>query len=284
MKRLVILITVCALALCGIFFYEQAKFNDGRLHVVICDVGQGDAIFIRTPKGQDVLIDGGRNSSVLSCLSNNMPFWDREIELVFATHPDADHIGGLESVLTSYKVLSFNTSEKTTDTQVFKRLQQEIQRQNISLRYIYADDRYSLDSGVSISALWPTREYVSSDTGSFETNTFSLIQILSYGDFKALLTGDIEISTLNDLFSEPYKIDVLKVPHHGSKTGLNSQILSLLNPVFAVISVGSNSYGHPTPFILDLLNRQGIKTLRTDKSGEIEIISDGNTFWINSER
>jgi len=281
MKKIAVLIVVCTFFLAGIFFYEQAKFNDGRLHIVICNVGQGDAIFIRTPKGQDVLIDGGRNSSVLSCLSNNMPFWDREIELVFATHPDAEHIGGLESVLTSYKVLSFNTSNKATDTQVFKRLQQEIQAQNIPLRYIYAGDRYSLSDNVVISTLWPTKEYVESDTGSFETNTFSAVQVLSYGKFKTLLTGDIESSTLDNLFPIPYKIDVLKVPHHGSKTGLDSQTLSLLNPSLAVISVGSNSYGHPTPFILDLLNQQGIKTLRTDRSGEIEIISDGESWWVN---
>lgn len=280
MKKIYILISVCVLALGGIFFYEQAKFSDGRLHVVICNVGQGDAIFIRTPKGQDILIDGGRNSSVLACLSNNMPFWDRDIELVFATHPDADHIGGLESVFTSYKVLSFNTPKKMANTQVFSRLQRIIKEQNIPLRYIYAGDRYSLDSNVVLLSLWPTREYIDLDTGSFDTNTFSLVQVLSYGEFKTLLTGDIESKTLDSLFSSPSRIDVLKVSHHGSKTGLDSQILSMLSPNLAVISVGSNSYGHPTAFILDLLKEFGVKTLRTDRSGEIEIISDGKTFWI----
>lgn len=280
MKKIYILISVCVLALGGIFFYEQAKFSDGRLHVVICNVGQGDAIFIRTPKGQDILIDGGRNSSVLACLSNNMPFWDRDIELVFATHPDADHIGGLESVFTSYKVLSFNTPKKMANTQVFSRLQRIIKEQNIPLRYIYAGDRYSLDSNVVLLSLWPTREYIDLDTGSFDTNTFSLVQVLSYGEFKTLLTGDIESQTLDSLFSSPSRIDVLKVSHHGSKTGLDSQIISMLSPNLAVISVGSNSYGHPTAFILDLLKEFGVKTLRTDRNGEIEIISDGKRFWI----
>lgn len=272
--------SACALALSGIFVYDQAKFSDGRLHLVICNVGQGDAIFIRTPRGQDILIDSGRDSRVLDCLENNMPFWDRELELVFATHPDADHIGGFESVLRSYKVLSFNTSKKTTDTQVFARLQRTIQEQNIPLRYIYAGDRYSLGNDTIISTLWPTKQYVELDSGSFPSNTFSLVQVLSYGDFRTLLTGDIESQVLDSLFPSPYKIDVLKVPHHGSKTGMSRTLLDVIKPELAVISVGKNSYGHPTAFILNLLSQVNIKTLRTDKSGEVEIISDGKSWFV----
>lgn len=284
MKKQAIVIFASFFILTGIFVYEQAKFSDGRLHVVICNVGQGDAIFIRTPKGQDILIDAGRDERILNCLSNNMPFWDRDIELIFATHPDADHIGGFENVLKSYRVLSFNTSKKTADTQVFKRLHRIISEQNVPLRYIYAVDRYVLSDAVSLSTLWPTRQYVESDTGNFPANTFSLVQVLAYGDFDLLLTGDIESQTLNNLFTSPYKIDVLKVPHHGSRTGMSRTLLDIIKPELAVISVGKNSYGHPTAFILELLNQAGIKTLRTDKNGEIEIISDGKTFWTNIER
>ncbi len=281
MKKFLFLIAVCFFFLVGIFVFEGLRFNDGKLHIVICNVGQGDAIFIRTPKGQDILVDGGPDSSVLSCLSNHMPFWDRTIELVFATHPDADHISGLVSVLESYKVLSFNTSKKTSGTRVFAKLQSLIIAQDIPLRYIYAGDRYSLSSDISLLTLWPTHEYVDADAGSADTNSFSLVQVLSFGNFKALLTGDIEYQRLDNIFPSLYKIDILKVPHHGSKTGLNEQVLRMLKPDLAVISVGAkNRYGHPTPFILNLLKDAGIKTLRTDRDGEVEIISDGKIWQV----
>ncbi len=279
MKKILILIFASILFLGGIFIYEQAKFNDGKLHVVICNVGQGDSIFMRTPTGTDIIVDGGPDGSVLSCLSKHMPFWDRDIELMFATHPDADHVAGLVSVLQNYKVLSFNTSKKSTDTAIYKKLRDTITQQKIPTRYIYTGDKFTLGQ-VQLLTLWPTTDYVDLDTPAAPTNNFGLIQVVSYGDFKTLLTADNIAENLDKVSMSSLKIDVLKVPHHGSKTGLDSQILANLNPSLAVISVGAkNKYGHPTPFVLDLLKQFGIKTLRTDQNGEVEIISDGKS-WV----
>ena len=101
MKKILIPIVISALALVFLFFYQTGQLSDKVLKVVFCDVGQGDAIYIRTPGSIDILIDGGPDKKVLNCLSENMPLVDREIELVFATHPDADHISGLVNVLKS---------------------------------------------------------------------------------------------------------------------------------------------------------------------------------------
>src|SRR3990170_7268003 len=97
-KNLTLAIVFSFFVLVGILVYQYAKFNDGKVHIVFCDVGQGDAIFLRTPKGADILVDGGPNESVLACLSGHMPFWDRDLELVILTHPHADHLNGLISV------------------------------------------------------------------------------------------------------------------------------------------------------------------------------------------
>lgn len=279
MRKFAVVSFTSMLFLGAVFAYQQARFSDGKLRIVFCDVGQGDAVFIRTPNKQDILIDGGPDNSVLNCLSEHMPFWDKEIELVFATHPDADHITGLVAVFENYKVKSFNTSKKTTDTAIFKRLNSTIAKHYVPVRYIYSGDKFKVGQ-VELLTFWPTAEYVSADNKSVATNNFSLIQLLSYGDFTALFTGDNIASNLEGVFTEPLSVDVLKVPHHGSKTGLNATLLQELAVNMAVISVGKNSYGHPTPFILDLLNQFGIKTLRTDRGGEVEIISDGRGWGI----
>ena len=102
MKKYLIVLSGSLLALIFLYFYQTTKFSDKTLHLIFCDVGQGDGIYIRTPTGADIVIDGGKsNGLMLECLSENMPFWDRKIELLFATHPDADHIGGLIEIIES---------------------------------------------------------------------------------------------------------------------------------------------------------------------------------------
>lgn len=272
------------------FFFQEAKFNDGKLHVVFCNVGQGDAIFIRTTKGFDILVDGGPASwqgsqnPVLDCLSRHMPFWDRDLELVFATHPDADHIGGLEAVLKSYTVKSLNTSKKTKGTQIFARIQGLIDAKRIPLRFIYSGDSFSFSDGLKIEGLWPSLTYVESDTaGKLDANSFSLVQVLSFGEFKTLLTGDIEYQILDTFFSPNTKIDVFKLPHHGSKTGVDDLTFQKIKSKLSIISVGKNNkYNHPSSGVLEFLNKYAVSYKRTDLNGEAEIVSDGKTWSLVS--
>lgn len=291
MKRVFVYIFTSVLFLTGIFLYQQSRLNDGKFHLVFCDIGQGDAIFMRTPKGVDILVDGGPSSwqgtqnPVLSCLSSHMPFWDRDLELVFATHPDADHIGGLEAVLKAYKVKSFNTSKKSKGTRVFARIQDLINSQKIPFRFIYAGDSFTLSDGVKVEHLWPSAAYVESDTeGKLDANSFSLVQIVSFGNFKTLLTGDIEYQIIDTLF-DTSKIDIFKLPHHGSKTGVDDVTFQKIHSSLAIISAGKNNkYHHPHPTVLELLKKYNVPYKRTDVSGEVEVVSDGKSWWLNSAK
>lgn len=289
MKKIILLVSFSFFALGILFIYQYFKFNDGKLHVVICDVGQGDAIFIRTPQGSDVLIDGGPDNSVLACLSNHMPFWDRTLELVILTHPHADHFMGLFSVLKAYKVNIFATEDLENKTLGFSEFRKTIKDKNGSTRFVFAGDKFRLKDGVIFEIIGPTREFLSqtSPGGTIgETSEFGSVEtLIRYKDFATLLTGDSQAEELGDAV-ERYivkDIDILQIPHHGSRFGLTADILDILNPKIAVISVGAkNRYGHPAPFILDLLNSKNIKTLRTDQDGEVKIVSDGKTWKVKS--
>ena len=277
MYKILIPIFFSVLALTFLYFYQAQTFSDKQLHVVFCDVGQGDAIYIRTPGNVDILVDGGRNSKVLDCLSKHMPFWDRDIELVFATHPDADHIGGLADVIQSYRVISFNTVSASKDTSVFRNLQSLVRGKKIPYKELVAGDSFSLSDDVKIQTKWPTAGFESKDS-----NEYSLIQVLSYGEFDLLLTGDITYQILNTI-ELPIAIEVFKLPHHGSKTGVDSLTFEKIRTYLAVISAGkNNSYHHPHPSVLNLLNKYHVPYKRTDEVGSIEVITDGvNTKIIN---
>ena len=277
MNRYIYFLAVAFFLLSGMFFYENARFNDNKLHLIVCDIGQGDGIFIRTPKGDDILIDEGPDDSILDCLSNHMPFWDKSIEVMIATHPDADHITGLIYVLKSYNVIHYFTSEVSKDTAVYKRLQDALAEKNLTANYAFSGDRIDFSDKTSLLTVWPDKN---SNPG-LDTNDFAIVNLLSYGNFKAVLTTDAPFSVEEMVSDKIGKVDVLKVSHHGSKTGASDYFLSKIKPSLAIISVGlKNRYGHPAKEVLDLLTNHNIKYLRTDKSGEVEVVSDGNSFKV----
>lgn len=281
MKAKLYILTLSLVFLFGLFVFQSLKHADGRLHVVFCNIGQGDGIFIRTPQGSDIVVDGGPDETILKCLEKHMPFWDRDIELVFATHPDADHITGLESILKSYTVKSFNTSQKSKGTAVFRRINALIESNHVLFRYLVKDDVYRISDGVEIKTYWPTQEYVSSDiNGKLDTNSFSLVQVVQFGNFKTLLTGDIEFEILDKLFASGLTIDIFKLPHHGSKTGVDAQTFELIKPSLSIISAGKNNrYHHPSPQVLELLKKFGLQYKNTAEVGEVEIVSDGKSYY-----
>src|SRR3972149_6635312 len=190
MKRYLSLVLLSLFFLGGIFFYQSAKINDGKLHLVVCDVGQGDAIYLKTPSGKDILVDGGPNDSVLNCLTNNMPFWDRTIDLIVLTHPDADHITGLVPVLERYNVLHFVTSKTTKTTAIYKKFLNALEKEGLELKYIFAKDRIDFGDGTVSNIIWPKAELFSQTVAGSKVNEYSVIQLLSYGNFQILLTGD----------------------------------------------------------------------------------------------
>lgn len=276
MKKTFLILSVLFVLLSSTLVYQNITYNDKKLHIVVCDVGQGDAIFIRTPNGSDILIDSGPDEKVLSCLTKHMPFWDRDIEIAILTHPDADHITGFIDVIKRYKVIHLYTSKVQKDTAVYSQFLKTLEDYKIRQNYLWQGDQFTFKDGLTMETLWPTPQWE-----GLTTNSFSVAGLLTYKNFKVLLTGDLDAGEVSQVSGLAGDINFLKVPHHGSRFGLTSEILNILSPEIAVISVGKNSYGHPTEFILDLLKSLNIKTLRTDQMGDIEIVSDGKTWKVN---
>lgn len=288
MRRLIIFLALGLVMLFTVALYQYFRFNDGKLHIVVCDVGQGDGIFIRTPKGTDILIDGGPDDKILSCLSSHMPFWDRTLEVVILTHPDADHSTGLIDIIERYNIIEFFTEKVPGKTKIFQKLTDLLAEKEKTAKYSYQGDVIREGDFLSFSVLWPTNGTVeiseqNISKKNIKLNELSVIILLKYENLEVLFTGDAGMGVMEQIASEAGDIDVLKVPHHGSKTGMSETFLDITKPELALISVGTgNKYGHPTQFSLDLLKNVGVKTLRTDIDGEVEIVSDGKSYWVNN--
>lgn len=292
------IVFVGLILLVGLVWAAVFQLPDNHLHLVFCDVGQGDAILVIHGPNQ-ILIDGGPNSQVLDCLANNMPFWDREIEMVVLTHPEKDHLNGLIDVIERYSVLQFVVNSVVKDSAGFWRFREAVLAEEMPV--------YSSKSGeqIKIGALvfevfWPqerlgdplvwqpdmTQEKIlgaASVVGN--PNEASIVLKLSFGDFDALLTGDIGFVTEKKLDLADFgEIEVLKIGHHGSKYSSSEEFLAKVKPELAVISVGKNSYGHPTEEVIKRLSNQAIRLLRTDQEGGIEIVSDGKNWRIKGIR
>ncbi len=286
MKKFLFFVGLSFVSLLTIFLYQYIYFYDNKLHVVFCNVGQGDAILIKTPSNAHILVDGGPDKSVLSCLSNHMPFWERTLDVVFLTHPHADHFLGLMDVIDRYVALSFDTERLGNKAQSFKGFNKIIAEKKIPQRFVSEGDTYRLGDDVSLVVEAPSLAFLqrSSPNGVIGESgeLASLILKLTYEDFDLILTGDAQMEALSEVVSQNHdSIEVFQVSHHGSKTGLSKEIVDDIVPKLAVISVGAkNRYGHPNRKVLQMLVEKGIAVLRTDRQGDIEIVSDGKIFWV----
>jgi competence protein ComEC len=246
----------------------------GELRVTMLDVGQGDALFIESPRGTQVLIDGGRGTAVLRELSKVMPFWDRSIDIVVATHPDADHIGGLVDVLERFEVEHILEASVQNDTPVFHAFKTALKDEGSSVVTPSRGTELVLDDSVVLTLL--SREVVAAS----DTNDASIVMRLDYGETSFLFTGDASSEVERELlqFYDALDVDVLKVGHHGSDTSTSPEFVSAVSPDIALISVGAdNSYGHPKREVLETLTAAGANVLRTDTDGTVQLVSDGTT-------
>lgn len=247
-----------------------------KLIVDFLDVGQGDAIYIKAPNGNEMLIDGGPDRRVVSQLGDVMSYGDKNLDVVLATHPDADHIAGLPYVFDSYKVSTFIDNGMSSDTQVFTTLKNKTREEKSQTETAFRGMKIILDEkkGVVMEILSP---YM--DTKNLkDTNDGSIVIRLSYGSSTFMFTGDAPMNVESYLVTNDgvsLKSDVLKVGHHGSKTSSLESFVKKVSPKFAIISSGiKNRYGHPHKEVLDLLNKFGIKILRTDEEGMVRCESD----------
>ncbi len=260
----------------NIFIWSTVAREDrrGELTVAFLDVGQGDSIYIEAPNGNQVLIDGGTGQQVLRELGRVMPFYDRSLDLVLATHPDQDHVGGLPAVLERMRVDNVITTENTSDTGAYRAFEEVIRKKNPRRILARAGTRIVLDRGVVLEILFPD-----SNARGWETNTASIVARLTYGEQSFLLTGDSPISIEKYLVGKnggKLKTIVLKLGHHGSRTSSSKIFLAATDPEYAVISAGKdNKYGHPHKEVLDLLVELKIPALNTADRSTIIFKTDG---------
>jgi competence protein ComEC len=259
--------------------------SDNNLHVYFLNVGQGDSIYVRIGSDYDILVDGGPDNSVLSELGDVMPVWDREINLVILTHPHADHVAGLIDVLKRYKVDEIISNDSPATTSEYIEWLKLIKEKNIHLELVKSGDIKSINEKTTLKFLWPKESYLNKSVN--DQNETSVVAKLQYNLFSVLLTGDINEDVEKEIMSKKENLtsNILKIPHHGSATGLHENFLRLINPNIAVVSVGEkNRFGHPAKPTLQKLEHFNIKILRTDTDGRIEIVSDGMKFWTKVEK
>ncbi len=268
---IVILFCFNVLAWTAIFQIRERQF----LKVVFFDIGQGDSIFIETPKKTQILIDGGPSSKVVEKLGNELPFSDRSIDLVIATHPDSDHIGGLVEVLKSYQVDLVASTGVKGSTAEFDEFASEVEKSKANQVILKKGQRISIGN-LFLYVLAPLEDFEGKVVKDY--NTSSLVLKAVYGNNSFLLTGDAPQSVEKKMAEQGENLasQVLKVGHHGSASSSSDIFLEKVDPEIAVIQVGrDNSYGHPNSEVLDRLEKYGIMLLRTDQQGDITITLDG---------
>ena len=267
--------------------------NFGKFRLIACDVGQGDGMLLVSPGGKQVVVDGGPGTKIVDCLSENMPFWDRTVELVVVTHAQKDHMEGLLEVLSRYKVKMIAETKVNNGSELYRAWEKAVSSEKAKVYVAKRGDQIILDrkqgQTLSLDILWPGAQELTQWQVSppSDLNESAIVLRVSYGQLCAYLTADIPKETFVNLALQGLALrgcQVLKISHHGSKTGTNQEIINSVNPVVAIIQVGKNSYGHPTKEVIDLLTSNTVKILRNDTNGIIEIITDGKSFKAKSER
>ena len=249
-----------------------------KLRVSFLDVGQGDSILIQTPSGHQMLIDGGATNQVLEKIGKELSYFDRDVDVVVATHPDADHVTGLIPVLEKYHVSTIVVSPAEGHTQVFDDVTKHIESEQADVYVAKTGDIIEFHDGVTARILYPSKNYTVKKN---DTNEASVSMLVSYGDHTFLLTGDLPSTREPQLLSFGLlqftkNITVYKAGHHGSKYSSGEQLLTYIKPEYAVISAGKeNKYGHPNSETLERLQKYAKKIVSTIDQGTISFITNG---------
>lgn len=263
----------------GIFIWSTvyrnaaADIQADSAKISFLNVGQGDATLISLPNNNQVLIDTGKKGTLLNALASRMPAFDRKIEAVYLTHPDSDHIGSFEELSKSYKIDKIYYSWSSSDSENAKKVDEIVKAQGISKLTAFQGDNYYLNN-LELDVLWPKENL------NLKDNDGSIVLKAKVKNSKALLTGDIEIKGQEMLLNSGQDLssDLLKVSHHGSAGAYDEPFLNKVKAKNAVISVGKNSYGHPSSVVLEGLKKLGINIYRTDFMGTVDFIATDNGF------
>ena len=263
----------------GIDLTQDSKVpKDSKLMISYMDVGQGDAAYIKV-NGNDILIDAGPRSNSKELLEQLKAKNIDDFELVIATHPHEDHIGGMVDVFKEYEVKAFYSPKITHTTKTYENLVKAVKDEGLKTKELKGGMVIDLGEGAKFEVFTPQKsEYE-------ELNDYSPIMKLSFGDTSYLFTGDAEKLAEEEGLAK-YKTsldsDVIKFGHHGSSSSSSNAFIEAVSPKYGIISCAKdNKYGHPHRETLDIIKKYNIKTFRTDTDGEIILTSDGKSINFN---
>lgn len=251
--------------------------NSANVTIKFINVGQGEAILIALPE-KTMLIDAGPTGSAPKIAQVLQELGRDKIDYLVATHPDEDHIGGMADVISSTQIGTIYAPNKTNNTATYRKFLTAIQNNNLQITLAEAGTIIDQTDAYKLEILWPTK-----DANFPDTNDYSIIIKLTVGTKTFLFTGDAPTNAILD--ANPGHIDVLKLSHHGSRTGTNEQLVRRLSPTYAVLSYAlDNSYGHPMQSVLNALQKHSVEVWGTGANGTITITCDGTTIDISSEK
>lgn len=271
------------LVTCFIVWYAIYRENrEGILTFAVLDVGQGDSLFIESPTGVQVLVDGGRDKILMREISKVIPWYDRHIDMLVVTNPDRDHYEGFISLLKKYSVDKILEPGTFNPNEAYGVLEKEIVNKNIQKTIAIRGQVIDLGGGAYLQILFPDR-----DIFGLSPNDGSIVMKLVYGDTSVMLQGDSTARIEEYLFklgTTTLQSTILKVGHHGSRTSSIEKYVGAVSPKWAVISSGkNNSYGHPHKETLETLGKLKIPTLNTCNNGRIFFQSDGKNFILKNK-
>lgn len=286
MKNKLYSLMICMIVLCttlfGVVKVEGRTVNYGYvthpLLVHFFNVGQGDSIFMHLPNGKTVLIDGGDVEHGNAVIKKLKRLHINTIDLLVSTHPDIDHIGGLLKVMNHIQIRTILDSGKKYNSHSYYLYKKEAFQKNIPIKIAKRNDKINLDPNVDITIL-------NSGKPSLSNNDSSIVLKVTYEDISILLTGDIESKAEKRLIkTENIDADVLKIPHHGSRTSTSESFLFAVNPSVAILSYDKfNLFGHPHRSVMKRLKHLGIKQYDTVDYGDIELSTNGKKLYIEKE-
>lgn len=311
-KVLTVAFTLVLLVLAGACLIAQ-EWPDSYVHIIACDVGQGDGILITSGFWQ-ALIDAGPDDKILECLDQQLPFWDKQIEVAVATHPDRDHIGGFAFVAERYVITQWWATNQFKSSDTFKHFLQLLDQarlEKVPIIQPQMGDHTKWAGDIDVLVWWPSaamvQQWSNSSSAQFltsaenilsasnqaleskndqdtnDTNSGSITLFLQINQVSVVLTGDLGIPQEKILMTMglPTKATVLKVGHHGSKTSSDASFINRLSPEVALIGVGkNNAYHHPNLDVLAKLHEVGAIIKRTDEMGRVEVVTDGEKYWL----
>ncbi len=247
-----------------------------EIRVSYIDVGQGDSEFIELPNGETLLIDAGTNETGANAVSYIQSLGYTSIDYVVGTHPHEDHIGGLDDIINTFDIGAVYMPKATANTKTFEDVLDAVEAKGLTINTAKAGVTLIDTDGLTVTMLAPVSETYD------DTNNYSAVIRIVYGDTSFLFTGDAETQVENEITAD-VSAGVLKVGHHGSYTSTSEDFLDRVSPSIAIISCGKdNSYGHPHAETIEKLTERGIDYYRTDELGTIVVTSDGVSYSVST--